>query len=199
MATTTSSVTNLLRRHERGEPEAFDRLVDLLYEPLRRLAHGQRLRRGALGSLESHLNTTALVHEAYLKLADPKRSAWRDRGHFLAAAAQAMRHLLVDAARRHLAQKRGGGLRPETLPQDLVFEDQHAAQVLAVHEALESLDDLGERLRTVVECRFFGGLTEEETAEALGVSARTVRRDWLRARGWLRRRLGEGTGGSTVS
>jgi RNA polymerase sigma factor (TIGR02999 family) len=184
------SVTALLREYDRGEPEAFDRLVGLLYDHLRRLAHAERSRRGAKGSWDATLATTALVHEAYLKLFDQDGASWRDRGHFFAAAAQAMRHLLVDAARRRLAAKRGSGEADATLDEQWLPAREHAAEVIAVHDALEALSALGGRLRAVVECRFFAGLTEEETAAALGVSVRTVHRDWLRAKGWLRRQLG---------
>ncbi len=181
-------VTQLLRAHQEGESDAMERLVPLIYDHLRRLAHFE-LRRVKPGKT---FDTTVLVHEAYLRLVDREGASYRDRGHFFAASAKAMRHILVDAARRRLAAKRGGGQEPTTLDEGLVAQDAHALNVLAVDEAMERLGALDERLCRVVECRFFAGLTEEETAEVIGVSARTVHRDWLRARGWLRRHLGSG-------
>ena len=131
------------------------------------------------------LNTTALVHEAYLKLVDQTRAEWRDRVHFFAVAAQAMRRILVDHARKHLAAKRGGRQQQVPLEEAVLSIDDRAETLLALDEALTDLARLDERLGRVVECRFFGGLSEEETAEVLGVTARTVRRDWVKAKGWL--------------
>ncbi|MCB1033079.1 MAG: sigma-70 family RNA polymerase sigma factor, partial [Acidobacteria bacterium] len=141
------------------------------------------------------LNTTALVHEAYVKLVQQKNAAWNDRAHFLAASAKAMRHILVDAARRRLTQKQGAGKKPKTLDEALVAKASHATEVLAVDQALEHLRSLDERMCEVVECQFFAGFSKEETAEALGISVRTVHRDWLRAKGWLRKHLGPAKSG----
>jgi RNA polymerase sigma factor (TIGR02999 family) len=129
------------------------------------------------------------VHETYLKLVDQTRVQWRDRAHFFALAARAMRQILVDYARRYRAQRRGGGMRQVSLAEAPASEEQQAELVLAVHEALERLSAMNHRLSQVVECRYFAGLTEEETALALGVSARTVERDWVKARGWLYQEL----------
>ena len=137
------------------------------------------------------IDTTGLVHEAYLKLVDQTRAEYRDRSHFFAVAARAMRQILVDEARRRSAGKRGGGVAAVTLE-----EDRHggvsadADFLLSLEEALQSLGRLDPRLPRVVECRFFAGLSEEETADALGISTRTVQRDWMRAKAWLREEMG---------
>jgi RNA polymerase sigma factor (TIGR02999 family) len=186
MADSCDALYQLLEAHEKGDPEALDQLVALLYTDLKRLAHFE------LGRLRPYetLNTTGLVHETYLKIAQRRPAGWEGRAHFLGAAAKAMRHILVDAARRRLSQKQGGGQRPEPLDERLCAEGNHAERVLAIDQALEGLRALDERMGQVVECQFFGGYTKEETAEVLGVSVRTVHRDWIRARGWLRQRLG---------
>lgn len=167
-----------------ADDASFDELVPVVYDELRILARSQlrRLRPG------DTLNTTALVHEAYLKLseADPR---WESRRHFFATAAKVMRHLLVDAARRSQADKRGGGAVHLELREGDAAMSGEADTLLAIDQALDELADHLPRLARVVECRFFGGLTEEETAETLGVSDRTVRRDWVRARAWLHDRL----------
>jgi RNA polymerase sigma-70 factor, ECF subfamily len=178
-------VTELLVAWRGGETGAVDRLLPLVYEELKRIARRQ-LRIEAVGHT---LNSTALVHEAYLKLVDQTRVEWVDRAHFYAVAAQAMRRILVDHARKHRAAKRGGGERRVPLDDaDLPIEER-AELLVALNEALERLAALDSRLAQVVECRYFGGLTEEETAAALGVTARTVRRDWVKARGWLHEEL----------
>lgn len=187
------SVTQLIVAHREGSPGALDQLVSVLYQDLRRLAHGQ-LRR--LKSWEG-LNTTALVHEAYVKLVAKEDRDWENERHFLATSATAMRHILVDAARRRMAEKHGGGHHPETLDDRLCAEQAHALEVLSVHEALDQLREIDGRLCRVVECRFFAGYSAGEAAKALDVSERTLRRDWLRARAWLRRWLGpNGTDGA---
>ena len=171
--------TDETNRREAAGVAAF---TDQIYDELRRRAHFQLAR----GPAHQTLDTTSLVHEAYLKLAAGRQDEWRDR----AAAAQAMRHILVDGVRRRLSARRGGGRQPETLDELLVAVDGHETDILAIDQALESLRQLDDRLCRVVECRVFAGMTEAETARALGVSSRTVHRDWLRARGWLRRHLG---------
>lgn len=179
-----TAITDLLDRHRRGEDGALERVVPMLYEDLRRLARRQ-LRRGRPGDT---LNTTALVHEAYLKVVG-NTDGWENRGHFLAVASMAMRQVMVNLARDRAAQKRGGGEYPETFDEATSAAHEQAAEVLAVDAALVRLKEIDERLCRTVECRFFAGLTEEETADALEVSLRTVQRDWVRARGWLRREL----------
>jgi RNA polymerase sigma factor (TIGR02999 family) len=182
---TPGDVTELLLEC-RSDDRAADRLFPLVYEELRRIAHRQ-LRRERTGHT---LGTTALVHEAYLKLVDITRVEWRDRVHFLSMAARAMRRILVDYARRHRAERRGGGVVPLALDEVSGFSvEAQADEVLALDDALTRLGGLSPRLVQVVEYRYFAGMSEEETAEALAVTARTVRRDWVKARGWLRQEL----------
>jgi RNA polymerase sigma factor (TIGR02999 family) len=178
-------LTELLRAYAAGDAAAFDRLVPLVYEDLRRVARGQ-LRKGGRGAL---LDTTALVHEVWFKLVDGRDVSWQDRGHFLAVSARAMRQVVVDQARRQGAAKRGGGEVHAVLDEGRVAAAEDAFQVLAIDQALDRLAARSPRLARVVECRFFAGLGEEETAEALGVSLRTVQREWMRARAWLREDL----------
>ena len=174
-------ITDLLTRLGHGDQESLDRVFALVYEELRRIAHRQR----RPDSSDETLGTTALVHEAYLKLVDQTRPEWRDRGHFFAVAAMAMRQILVDRARQHHAQKRGGTRRRVSLDDTTLSVEDQAEALVELDAALARLSRVDERLGRVVECRFFGGLTEEETAEALGVTARTVRRDWVKAKGLL--------------
>jgi RNA polymerase sigma factor (TIGR02999 family) len=171
-------VTRLLEAAEAGDPEALDRLVPLIYEDLRRVAHRQLDREGGGHTLQ----TTALIHEAYLKLAGSGSVSAASRAHFLAIAARAMRQVLVDYARRRKAAKRGRGVISVTLGDEPQPADTSAEDLLALDEALEQLDP---RQRQVIECRFFGGMEEKDIAAALGVSERTVRRDWVKARAWL--------------
>jgi RNA polymerase sigma factor (TIGR02999 family) len=180
-----ADITAHLQAWAAGEPAARETLFPLVYDELRRIAHRQLQR-----EWQGHtLDTTALVHEAYLKLVDQTRAGFTDRAHFFAVAANAMRRILVDYARRYLADKRGGAPRRVTLTDDMLVAEERADTLLAINDALDELSRIDERLSRVVECRFFGGLTEEETAEVLGVTARTVRRDWTKAKGWLHRTL----------
>lgn len=179
-------VTQLLAAVRQGDGSAMDRLMTLVYDELRAVAHRQ-LRRWRPGQT---LDTTVLVHEAYLRLVDQAGASWQDRAHFLSVAGMAMRHILVDAARRRVAKKRGGeGLRIslDELGPDRGGTDasRQAVEILDLDEALTSLAARNERLSRLVELRFFAGLTEEETAQTLGISERTVRRDWLKARAIL--------------
>ena len=167
-----------------GALEPLELVVTRAYGDLRAIAH-RRLLRGGGGTL----STTALVHETYLKLIDQSPGEWRGRGHFLAVASLAMRYVLVDRARARHAEKRGGGDRLVTLDDDSVAADDQAMMILELDEALERLAAWDERLARVVDCRFFGGLSESETAEALGLTVRTVQRDWVKARILLRRAL----------
>jgi len=175
------SITDLLLQIRDGSPEALDRLFPLVYEALRRIA-----RRQLHGERPGHsLDTTGLVHETYLRLVDHDRLQWQDRGHFFALASRAMRQILVDYARRYRALRRGGGAHHQELREEDAATDERGETLIALDEALERLAAINPRLNQVVECRYFGGLTEEETAEALGVTTRTVQRDWAKARGWL--------------
>jgi RNA polymerase sigma factor (TIGR02999 family) len=174
-------ITALLARYRDGDRDAFDRLLPMVYAEL----HGRAHRQLALRRPGDTLVTTALVHEAWLKLAGSAAQSWNDRIHFFAVASRAMRQILVDAARRKTAGKRGGGARALSLdPADLATPDR-AEELVALDEALTRLAALDDRLARTVELRFFGGLSVEETAEALGVSPRTVKRDWRAARAFL--------------
>jgi RNA polymerase sigma factor (TIGR02999 family) len=162
----------------------MDQLFPLVYGELRRIAH-RRLRAERAGH---SLGTTGLVHETYLQLVDQTRVQWQDRGHFFRVASWAMRRILVDYARSYRARRRGGGQARVSLDDELPMAERGEA-LLALDEALARLTEVDLRLSQVVECRYFGGLTAEETAEALGISSRTVERDWIKARGWLRMAL----------
>ena len=178
-------VTRLLGRLGQGDPEALDRLFPLVYAELRRAADSLLMREGAGHTLQP----TALVHEAYLKLAGGTPPEAVNRGHFISLAARAMRQILVDQARRRKAAKRGDGQVPVRITNAQVGVDLHLEEFLALDEALEGLARVNERLRQVVELRFFGGLTEEEVAATLGVTTRTAQRDWAKARAWLYKEL----------
>ncbi|MCH9646703.1 MAG: sigma-70 family RNA polymerase sigma factor [Deltaproteobacteria bacterium] len=181
----TEEVSEILARARQGDGEAVDQLAPLVYEELRAAARRQ-LRRMRPGQT---LDTTALVHEAYLKLVDGPPAAWQDRTHFISVAAVAMRHLLVDYARRRATQKRGGDELRVTLDDHLIGATGRPLELLAVNEALDALAERSERLSRLVELRFFGELSIEETAEVLGMSPRTVKRDWRKARAFLFRTL----------
>jgi RNA polymerase sigma-70 factor (ECF subfamily) len=170
-----------------GDDEAFDELVSIAYDQLRRVARAQLLRRGTPGTL----SPTSLVHEVYVQLRDERGVDWQDRGHFFAISARAMRRILVDHARRRGAKKRGDGVPVFALNDFDPAIDHHVDRILAIDQAVNALGRVQPRLARLVECRYFAGLTEEETAEALGVSVRTVQRDWIRARAWLLKTLGE--------
>ncbi len=178
-------VASLLEVFEGGDRDALDRLLPLVYDELRRIAHRELQRERP----DHTLTTTDVVHEAYLKLIDHQRVTSGEQVRFLAVAATAVRRALVEHARRRDAAKRGGGQRPVTLDEEAFAVDGGSEDLLSLDEALTRLAALDERLARVVECRYFGGLTEDETAAALGVTARTVRRDWVKAKGWLFREL----------
>ncbi|HUG43739.1 MAG TPA: ECF-type sigma factor [Acidobacteriota bacterium] len=177
----------LIRSAREGDDAARKELFSLLYADLRRIAH--RRRQTSPGN--DTLNTTALVHEAFLRLAGPEAVDWKDRAHVLAIAGTAMRHILVDAARRSQAQKRGEPLRIEI--DSLLFRsERHGEEVLALDLALRKLGEIDERKSLVVQYQFFGGLTVADTAEVLSVSTATVKRDWSFARAWLYKQLSSG-------
>jgi RNA polymerase sigma-70 factor, ECF subfamily len=178
-------VTGLLLAWRTGDDEALARLTPLVYDELHRLA-----RRYMRGEQTGHpLQTTALVNEAYLRLVDSRRVGWRNRAHFFAVAAQLMRRVLVDVARRQRFQKHGGDWQKVILPDGFEPAVASDTDIVAVDDALQELARLDPRKARVVELRFFGGLSLEETAEALGVSTDTVGRDWRAARAWLSREL----------
>lgn len=177
-------ITDALVALQGGAPGAQDRLATLVYDALRAIAH-----RLLQAERPGHtLSTTGLVHEAYLKLVDQRRAEWSDRAQFFAVAARAMRRILVDYARKHRALRRGGQFAVLSIDEaDAVgvAAAQRGDELIALDEALVRLEALDPRLSRVVECRFFAGLTEAETAEVLGVTPRTVSRDWVKAKGWL--------------
>ena len=174
------SVTGLLQAARDGDVEAFDELYSRVYEELRRLA--RMVRRGRANET---LNTTALVNEAYLHLLPSADISWQDRTHFFRVAARAMRQVLVQTARRRMAQKRGGGADRVTFNEQLHGGSLDFEEILSLENALQKLEALDERQASVVECRYFAGLTIEETASTLGVGEATVKRDWRAARAFL--------------
>ncbi len=181
---TTSSpqeVSLLLRAWRHGNKSAMDKLMPLVYNELRRLAHRYMIREKAGHTLQ----TTALVNEAYLRLVDLKRIEWQDRAHFFAIAASFMRRILVDFARSRGYQKRGGDAKKVSLDASLFVSPEPGADFIRIDEALSALAEFDARKARVVELRFFGGMTEEETAEVLHVSRETVKRDWRLAKNWL--------------
>ena len=180
-------VTQLLQHWQQGDEAALDELVPLVYDELRRQAH-----RHMQHERDDHtLSTTALVHEAFLNLAGEVDVAWQDRTHFFAIASRVMRRVLIWYARRRNAAKRGGGRAPVSRDEAVVLSASRVDELLALDQALTQLEAMDERLCRVVECRHFGGLSVQETAEALSISPATVKRDWQTARAWLRRELGE--------
>ncbi len=174
-------VTQLLLAHRRGNREVADKLFALIYEELHDMAHRQ-LRRGRPGET---LNTTALVHEAYLKMIDHSKAAYQDRSHFIAVSATVMRHILVDYARKQKTDKRGGGAHRTLLNASVVGREDASIDILDLNDALDQLKEVNERLARVVEMRFFGGLSHEEIADVLGTSLRTTERDWHKAKTFL--------------
>ena len=182
-----SDLTTLLRAAGQGDKRAEDDLFRLVYAELRRIARAHRQK----WSGNETLNTTSLIHEAFLKLSG--RDDWANRVHFYATAAKAMRQILVNYAQRQSAQKRGGGEEDLPLTNILVATDEAAEDALALHQALEALEAERPRWCRVVECRFYGGMTLEQTAEALGISTATVSREWKLASAWLYRALNEVT------
>jgi RNA polymerase sigma factor (TIGR02999 family) len=181
-------LNQLLLDYRNGDRSAFDRLVPLVYSDLRRIARAH-LRRAPAGRT---LDTNGVVHEAWMKLVDQSRVDWQDRNHFLAVAARAMRQVVTDYARRRGAGKRGGGAPYVEFDESRLAVVDQAEWLLTVEQALKRLGSHDQRLVRVIECRFFAGLSEEETAEAMGISLRTAQRDWLRARAWLREELRAG-------
>ncbi|HZN08043.1 MAG TPA: sigma-70 family RNA polymerase sigma factor [Pyrinomonadaceae bacterium] len=181
-------VTQLLADWGRGDKSAFDKLFPLVHEELRRIAQRQMNHERPGHTLQA----TALVNEAYLKLAGNEGFEWRDRAHFYAVCAQVMRHVLIDHARAHARDKRGGGALQVSLNDAIALGEQRAEELVALDEALRSLEGLDPQKGRIVELRYFGGLSIEETAEVLDISPRTVRREWRRSKAWLYRMISEG-------
>ena len=185
MTPTAHQVTRLLIDWRNGDQTALDRLLPLVYDELHRIAA-----RYMRGERTGHtLQTSALVNEAYMRLADYKRMQWQDRAHFFAVAAQSMRRILIDFARARQHRKRGGGAERVSLAEDIAVGPNSHMDLLALNEALENLAKLNPRQARVVELRYFGGLKEEEVGHVLGIAPRTVRADWQLARAWLYKTL----------
>jgi len=179
----------LLLEWRRGDQAALERLIPLVQDELHQIAA-----RCLRGERAGHsLQATALVNEAYIRLVDAQQVRWQDRTHFLAMSARLMRRVLVDHARARRSQKRGGGEQPVTLADDVGGSDEQPLDVVALNDALEALATFDQRKSRIVELRFFGGLTVDETAQVLGVSVDTVMRDWKLARAWLLKELAGGT------
>lgn len=179
------AVTRALKGMSAGESGAADELWEMTYEELRRIAY--RMLQGE--RMDHTLSGTGLVHEAFVRLVDQNRVEWQDRAHFFAVAAQACRRILIDHARKHRAKKRGGGRARITIDRLQLEHERKSEDLLDLHDALQRLEALNPRLSQVVEYRYFGGLSEAEIAEVLDISERTVRRDWVKAKGWLHREL----------
>ena len=185
MSVATSELTGLLEDWKQGDPTALQKLTPLIYDELRRIAHryAQRERNGHT------LQTTALVNEAYLRLAAGEKHDWQNRSHFFAVTAQVMRHILIDHARRRRFVKHGGEAQQVPIEDASLMATERAAELIALDEALAEFAKLDPRKARVVELRYFGGLSLEETADTVGVSLMTVRRDWSTAKAWLFKRL----------
>ena len=184
-ASAPADVTQLLIAWSNGDQAARERLMSVVYEELHRLA-----RRYMRNESPGHtLQTSALVNEAFIRLVDQRDVHWQNRSHFFGIAAQMMRRILVDYARSRNFAKRGGGERALSLDEGLIVSEERSAEVVAVHEALEGLAKIDPRQAQIVELKFFGGLSNDETGEVLAVSPGTVARDWTMAKAWLRREI----------
>ena len=178
-------ITQLLLNWSKGDQAALDQLIPLVYPELRKLARRYMGRE----SPEHTLQTSALINEAYLRLVDQQAVEWNDRAHFFAVAAQVMRHILIDHARSHLYGKRGAGAQHVPLDEVAVVSQERAAELVALDDALTSLAKIDERKGKIIELRFFGGLSVDETAEVMNVSPVTVMREWRAAKAWLHREV----------
>lgn len=187
-----ADVTALLSELAKGNQAAAEKLVPLVYDELKRLARNYMRRERA----DHTLQTTALVHEAYLKLVRQQKTGWQCRSHFFGIAAQIMRRILLDHARAHLRQKRGGPRQTLRLDEALTFSKEQSEELVRLHEALERLSAIDPRQGRIVELRFFGGMSVEETAQILGISPKTVKRDWAVAKAWLHGELRQRQGHS---
>ena len=185
MPSDSDTVTRLLLDWSDGNQQALEELLPLIYDELRRLAHNFLYRERPGHTLQ----TTALVHEAYLKLIDQKDARWQNRAHFFAIAAQAMRRILIDSARKHVAVKRGSGGEKLSLDETAIISLEPDVNLLALDEALKALAEIDPQQSRIIELRYFGGLTIEETAEVMKLSPATIKRDWTMARAWLHQAL----------
>jgi RNA polymerase sigma factor (TIGR02999 family) len=184
----TEEITQLLAHWTEGHPQALERLVPLVYPELRRMARRQMARENPNHTLQ----TSALINEAYLKLLDRQETDWQNRAHFFAVAAQVMRHILIDHARRHLYDKRGGGAQHVPLEEAEIIKAERG-ELIALDEALRGLAQLDPRRSQIVELKFFGGLSAEEIGEVLSISPATVQREWRAAKAWLRHTMANQT------
>ena len=185
------SVTRLLKALQDGDESALDDLFVQVYDELHSMAHNKR--RNWIGK-DYTLNTTALVHEAYIKLMEHSVHDWNSRAHFMGVAAKAMRHILINYAEKRRTKKRGGDVKKVSLEEErttiddvIDMSDEQADKLLAIETAIKKLEKNNERQVRIIECKFFGGMTNEETAETIGVSKATVKRDWAMAQAWLHR------------
>lgn len=185
MASDPDNVTRLLLEWSGGNKQALEKMLPLIYDELRRLAHNFLYRERPGHTLQ----TTALVHEAYLKLIDQRDARWQNRAHFFAIAAQAMRRILIDSARKHIADKRGGGGEKLSLAEVATITPEPDSNLLALDEALKALAEIDAQQSRIIELRYFGGLTIEETAEVMNLSPATIKREWTMARAWLHQSL----------
>ena len=180
-------ITQILLSWGKGDQAALDQLIPLVYPELRRMARRYMGRENSAHTLQ----TSALINEAYLRLIDQQKVEWQDRGHFFAVAAQVMRHILIDHARRHRYSKRGGGAQHVPLDDAEIVNHERAAELVALDDALTGLAKIDPRKSQIVELRFFGGLSVEETAEVMNLSPITVMREWRAAKAWLHREITE--------
>lgn len=178
-------VTRLLLDYGEGNDNAYNELFPLVYQQLRFIAQNQLARRPGDGQFSK----TELIHEVYLKLIDQTKTDWHDRAHFYAAAAKAMRHIMVDRHRRQNAQKRGGTNRPGALDEERIAIEEYPEHLITLHQSMERLLEVDERMHTIVDLRFFAGMNIQEIAGLLNISTSTVDRDWAKARGWLFQQL----------
>ena len=187
MSPSPNEVSQMLLAWRNGDRDALNRLMPIVYDELRRLAHRYMNRRFAGQTLQ----TTALVHEAYMRLAGQDHVDWQNRSHFFAVCAQVMRNLLVDRARSRQAEKHGGGARQVSLDEAAISTPEKQIDLLALDEALDRLAVIDARKSRIIEMRYFGGMSVEETAEVLDISPITVKREWLKARAWLYHQMNE--------
>jgi RNA polymerase sigma factor (TIGR02999 family) len=185
MADLPNEVTQLLINWSQGDQSALEELIPLVHAELRRLARHYMARENPGHTLQ----TSALINEAYIRLIDQQNMPWQNRAHFFGVAAQVMRHILVDHARRHCSAKRGGGARKIALDEVMIVNDKRAEELVALYDALITLATLDPRKNQIIELRFFGGMSIEETAEVLKVSPITITREWRSAKAWLRRAM----------